>query len=134
MKPSRPRGHPWKKQKGNNKSLATVEPTQAPCPGPSHGQHYDSDNADGNSDTGALDTWDPHMGLKPSALDDCGSDANIDLVDNLPYGAECEVSDVMVDLIINLNDCDVQDIDWLPPREQQKLAARKTGMISFAST
>ena len=74
------------------------------------------------------------MGLKPSALDDCGSDANIDLVDDLPYGAEREVSDVMVDLMINLDDCDVQDMDWLPPREQQKLAARKTGMISFAST
>lgn len=47
------------------------------------------------------------MSLKPSALDDCRSDTDIDLVDDLPYGAEHEISSVMVNLMINLNDCDV---------------------------
>jgi hypothetical protein len=71
--------------------------------------------------------------LKPSALDDCGSDADVEIEESVPYGAESEVSGIMVDMMVGLNDCDAQDMDWLPPREQRKLNARKRGTISAAS-
>ena len=70
------------------------------------------------------------MGLKPSALNDQGSDADIEMEDDLPYGEDNELIGVMVDMMLDLDDCDVRDMEWLPPREQRKLAARKTGMFS----
>jgi hypothetical protein len=92
------------------------------------------DDADTSDDTGTLDEWDPHAGLKPSASDDRGSDADIELEDDLPYGADEDVRGAMLDLMIELEDSDARDTEWLPPREQQKLAARKTGDISFPSS
>jgi len=53
--------------------------------------------------------------------------------DNLPYGADTELSGTMVDMMVDLDDGNVQDSDWLPLKEQHKLDARKTGPISFAS-
>ena len=65
------------------------------------------DGADhSDNDTGALDKWDPHASLKPSALDDCGLDADVEMEADLPYKAESEVSSVMVDMMIGLDDCD----------------------------
>ena len=106
------------------KDQRPVEQAEAPCPGPSRDWPSDG-GADTDNDTGTLDAWDPHMGLKPSVLDDCGLDADIELEDDLPYGAEGEVSAVMVDMMVDLDDCDAWDINWLPPREQRKLAAKK---------
>jgi len=127
MKPTnRPRGRPRKKRKGKVKDLA--EQAQAPRPRPSCSQP--SDNADTDDDTGAPDVWDPHAGLKPSALDDCASDADVEMEGSVPYGAESEVSGVMVDMMAGLDDCDAQDMDWLPPREQRMLDARKRGTQS----
>jgi hypothetical protein len=73
------------------------------------------------------------MGLKPSALDDCASNADIEMENDLPYGEECEMSSTMINMMVDLNDCDTRDMDWLPLKEQRKIADRKTGMISFTS-
>jgi hypothetical protein len=124
---SYPQGHLQKRQKGNVKCLA--EQAQASSLGPFHDQPSDGAN-NTNDNTSMLDGWDPHMGLKPLALDDCGLDADIKMEDNLPYRAEDKVSSVMVDMMVNLNNGNAQDMDWLPPREKWKLAARKTGIIS----
>jgi hypothetical protein len=80
--------------------------------------------------TGAPESWDPHVGLKPSPQDDCASDADIKMEEDLPYGAVIEVSDVMVNMMVDLGD--THDLEWLPLTEQRKLAARKTGLISSA--
>ena len=101
--PTCPRGHPRKKRKGNDKR--PVEQAQVPCTGPPRNQPLDGANHSDN-DTGVLDKWDPHAGLKPLALDDCGSDANVEMEADLPYKAESEVSSVMVNMMIGLDDCD----------------------------
>jgi hypothetical protein len=71
--------------------------------------------------------------LKPSPLDDRASDADIEMEDDLPYGADIELSGTMVDMMVDLDDGDTRDSEWLPLREQRKLDARKTGLISFAA-
>ena len=86
---------------------------------------------DAESDTGTPDLWDPHAGLKPSELDGCASDADVELESELPPGGEEEMNAAMVDLMIDLEG-DERDEEWLPPREKRKLMARKKGMISFA--
>jgi hypothetical protein len=73
------------------------------------------------------------MGLKPLALDNCASDANIEVEDVLPYGAESEMNGKTIDIMADLNDCNMRDMDWLSLKEQRKSADRKTGMISFTS-
>jgi hypothetical protein len=40
-----------------------------------------------------------------------------EIEDNLPYGAEKEVNSVMVDMMVELGDCDDHDIEWLPAKE-----------------
>ena len=83
-----------------------------------------SDDGD-ESDTGPAALWDPHTGLKPSELDGEASDGDIDIKDDLPYGAAFEVNDAMIEMIIKLED--TRDSDWLPPAEQKKLAKLKKG-------
>ena len=87
---------------------------------------------DSESDTGAPDSWDPHAGLKPSKMDGCASDAEVEMEDELPPGGEEEVNAAMVELMIKLEGCDERDEEWLPPKEKRKVMARKKGMISFA--
>jgi hypothetical protein len=130
MKPTRPRGRPRKRRKGNDKRPVEQAP---PCPGPSRDRpSHDANDLD-DSDTGALDDWDPHAGLKPSALDECGSDVDVEMEDDLPYGEEDEIRGILVDMMVDLDDWDARDTEWLPPNEQRKLAARKTGRVSFTS-
>jgi hypothetical protein len=90
-------------------------------------------DTDTDDDIGTHELWDPHAGLKPSPLNDCASDANIKMEDDLPCGADTELNSAMVDMIIDLDDGDEQDLEWLPLRERSKLDARKTGLISFTS-
>jgi hypothetical protein len=127
--PSRPRGRPRKKRRGGHKRPA--EPS--PNPSPELSCDQPQDDADTDDDTGAPEEWDPHAGLKPSPFDNCGSDADIEFEDVLPYGAEQKISSIMVDMMVDLDDCDARDLEWLPPAEQRKLALRKTGMVNSAS-
>ena len=130
MKPQqkRPRGRPRKKRKVIEQGLAEeAQATQAPRP---RSSRRPSDGADTDDDTGAPELWDPRAGLKPSPFDDCASDADVEMEGDLPYGADIEISGIMVDMMADLDDSDARDLDWLPPKEQRKLGIRKTGMIS----
>jgi len=57
------------------------------------------------------------------------SEDEVDLEDDLPYGAATEVNNAMVDLIWELGDEDPRDDDWLPP----KMRRPAKGMISSTS-
>jgi hypothetical protein len=88
------------------------------------------DSGNESEDTGDRQDWDPHAGMKPSRQDGHASDDELDLEDDLPYGADIEVNGTMVDLMCELGDNDPRDVDWLPPKERQKLEQRVKGMIS----
>jgi len=80
-------------------------------------------------DTGDPTLWDPHVGMKPSELDDCASDGELELEDDLPYGGAIEVNDSMLDMMFDLHD----DNKWLPLREQIKVDARIKGKFACPS-
>jgi len=85
------------------------------------------DNDDVPSDTGDPKLWDPYAGLKPLKHDGCALDGEVEIKDDLPYGGAREVNGMMVDMMLDLGDYDDCDIEWLPPKEQRKLEARKKG-------
>jgi hypothetical protein len=85
------------------------------------------DDDDVPSDTGDPKLWDPHAGLKPSKHDGCASDGEVEIEDDLPYGGAREVNGAMVDMMLDLGNYDERDVEWLPPKEQRKLEARKKG-------
>ena len=68
--------------------------------------------------------------MKPSERDDCASDANIEMEDDLPPGGDKEVSTAMVNMMVDLEER--EDGEWLPPRLRKKIKARKIGIISSA--
>ena len=93
----------------------------------------DSDSNSESEDTGNRRSWDPHAGMKPSRRHGRMSDDEVDLEveDELPYGADTEVNSAMVDLLWELGDVDIddpRDVDWLPPKLRKKPGT--TGMIS----
>jgi len=53
---------------------------------------------------------------------------------DLPPGADEELSGGMVDMMFDLEGCNEQDMEWLPPKERRKREARQIGMISSTST
>jgi len=55
-------------------------------------------------------------GLKPLPLD-AEMDDEGEIKDDLPYGAEKEVNSVMVDMMVELGDCDKHDMEWLLAKE-----------------
>jgi hypothetical protein len=102
-----------------------------PSPSPSC-THPWGDVDDDDDDPIDSDAEDPkylrdiHTGLKPLPLDaamldvvtlDVEMDDEGEIEDNLPYGAEKEVNSVMVDMMVELGDCDDHDIEWLPAKE-----------------
>jgi hypothetical protein len=91
------------------------------------------EDSSNDSDFGDPELWDPHAGLKPSEADGCASDGNLESDDGLPYGAENEMNGAMVDMMVDMDEWDTRDAEWLPPNEQRKLAARKKGMSYCAS-
>ena len=50
--------------------------------------------------------------------------------DDLPSGGDKEVSTAMVNMMVDLEEH--EDGEWLPPRLQKKIKARKIGIISSA--
>jgi hypothetical protein len=98
------------------KKRAAWKQLHAPSPSPPYVQlsKADSINIDSESDIGMLDLWDPHASLKPSKLDGCALDADVEMKDNLPSRGDWEVSTFMVNMMVNLEERD--DGEWLPPR------------------
>ena len=74
----------------------------------------DGSNTDSESNTGALNLWDPHASLKPLVVDNQALDADIELEDDLPPRGDKKVSTSMVNMMDNLEEC--EDGEWLPPR------------------
>jgi hypothetical protein len=111
------------------------ERSQAPSPSPSRarpsGDVEGDDNDPFDSDAGVPKLWDPHAGLKPSEVDGQASDDEVEIEGDLPYGGDKEVNSMMVDMMVELGDCDEHDKEWLPEKERKKLDARKKGNVSF---
>jgi len=57
------------------------------------------------------------------------SEDEVDLEDDLPYGAATEVNNAMVDLIWELSNEDPHNNNWLPPKMHRPVK----GMISSTS-
>jgi hypothetical protein len=88
-----------------------------------------SDEEDDQSpNTGQPEEWKHRTCLKPSWLDGAELDGEVEIVEDLPYGAGQEVNTSMVDMMASLDDCDARDLEWLPLKEQRKLDERKKGM------
>jgi hypothetical protein len=88
-----------------------------------------SDEEDDQSpNTGQPKEWKHCTCLKPSWLDGAALDSEVEIIEDLPYGASQEVNTSMVDMMASLDDCDVCDLEWLPPKEQRKLDERKKGV------
>src|SRR6266851_7341532 len=102
------------------------ERSQAPSPRSSSTPSLKSVD-DNDSDTGNPKLWDPHAGMKPSKRDGHALDGEVEIEDNLPYGGAKEVNSAMVDMMLDLGDYDERDAEWLPPKEQRRLEARKKG-------
>jgi len=79
--------------------------------------------------TGDPTLWDPHAGMKPSKLDNCASNGELELEDELPYRGTIEVNDPMLNMMFDL--CD--DDKWLPLREQIKADTRIKGKFAHPS-
>ncbi len=65
--------------------------------------------------------------MKPSKCDGHASDGEVEIKDDLPYGGAKEVNSTMVDMMLDLGNYDECDAEWLPPKEQRRLEARKKG-------
>jgi len=89
------------------------------------------DDDDNTSDTGDPKLWDPYASLKPSQLDGHASDGKIEIKDNLLYRGAKELNGMMIDMMLNLGDYNEHNGEWLPPKEQKKLEARKKGSQCF---
>ena len=109
--------------------------SQVPSPSPSHahpsGDIDDDDDDPFDSDAGDPKLWDLHAGLKPSPLDEEASDGEDDIEGDLPYGGAKEVNSMMIDMMVELSDCDEGDMEWLPASQRKKVEARKKGIVSF---
>jgi len=78
----------------------------------------DEDSGNESKDTGNQWSWDLHAGMKLSCQHGHASDDEVDLEvkDDLPYGAATEVNSAMVELMWELGDDDPCDVDWLPAK------------------
>ena len=63
--------------------------------------------------------------MKPSEQDEEAFDGDVDVVDDLPYGAAFKLNNAMSIMIAKLEDN--RDFDWLPTEERKKLAMRQKG-------
>jgi len=88
-----------------------------------------SDSGNQSEDTGKRWNWDPHAGIKPLRRHGHALEDEVDLEDDLPYGAATKVNNTMVDLIWELSDEDPHNDNWLPP----KICRPAKGMISSTS-
>jgi len=67
----------------------------------------------------------PTQRFEALGMDGEASDGDVDIEDDLPYGAAFELNNAMIQMIIELEDA--RDLDWLPLAEQRKLAMRNKG-------
>jgi hypothetical protein len=101
-----------------------------PSPSPHRVRPLESsdDDEDDSSNTGNPKLWDAYAGMKPSWLDGCASDGEVEIEDDLPQGGAKELNGAMIDMMLDLGDYDERDNEWLLPKEWNKLEARKKGI------
>jgi hypothetical protein len=77
--------------------------------------------------------WDSNAGMKPTRSDSNASDGSSDVgdLDMLPEESDVEIQGAMVDLMVELEDCDPRDFEWLPPRERKRVVPKTIGVISL---
>src|SRR6266851_5881345 len=111
------------------------ERSQVPSPSPSRARPSgDVDNDDDNpfdSDAGDPKLWDLHVGLKPLLLDGETSDGEDNIEGNLPYRGAKEVNSTMINMMVELSNCDEGIMEWLPASERKRVEAKKKGIVSF---
>jgi hypothetical protein len=88
----------------------------------------DGDDKDDSSDTGNPRLWDAHASMKPSWLDGCALDDEVEIKDDLPHGGAKELNSMMIDMMLDLGNYNEHDNEWLSPKERIKLEARKKGI------
>ena len=107
------------------------QPSEVDCPV----EVVDIADEDDSDDFGNPESWNPHAGLKPSEVDGCASDGDLEpeSVDAFPYDTDDEVNGAMVDMMVDNDEWDMRDLEWLPQNAQRKLpvAARKKGKNYF---
>ena len=72
---------------------------------------------DVDEETGDPTLWDCHAGMKALQLDDCALDEELEMEDELPYGGANEVNSRMVNMLVDLEEHDAWDDEWLPLKE-----------------
>jgi len=87
----------------------------------------DEDCGNKSKDTRKQWSWDPHAGMKPLHQHGHRSDDEVDLEveDDLPYGAATEVNSGMVELMWDLDDDDPYDVNLLPPNMRKPESGTK---------
>ena len=88
--------------------------------------------SDNKSNTGNQRNWDPHVGMKPSCRYGHASDdkVNLEVEEELPYGANTKVNSAMLEFMWELSDDDLCNVNWLPPK---MCKPETTGVISSTS-
>ena len=76
-----------------------------------------------------LEVWDSNSGLKPLQSDGNESDDNIKVKNMLLDEVNKEIQGAMVDLMVELEDCDPWDFEWLPPKLQKRVVPKKIGTV-----
>ena len=113
--------------------------SQVPSPSPSYTRPWGDVNDNDDLILIDMDAEDPKLlqnlrrDLKLSLLDEAKSDAEAsdDIKGNLSYGGEKKVNSIMIDMIVEMDDYNECDMEWLPAKEQKKVKARKKGIVSF---
>jgi len=77
--------------------------------------------------------WDSESdtGMKPTQSGGYASDESMEVDDMLLEGADVGIQGAMADLIVELEDGDPRDFEWLPLKQRKKIVPKRTGMISF---
>jgi hypothetical protein len=81
------------------------------------------------------EVWDSDKGLKPAQSDSDALDDDVEVIDFLSEGEEdgMVIHSVMTNMVIELEDDDTRDFEWLPPKERKRTVPKKIGMITFTA-
>jgi hypothetical protein len=81
-----------------------------------------------------LEMWDSNAGLKPSQSDGYALDDSVEFDDLPEEGADFEIQNAMLNMMIELEDDDQFDFEWLPPKECKTIVPKEIGMIMIDFT
>lgn len=117
--PKRRRGRPPKKKRARTQA---VDDSKEPV-------SQTNDRSDSEDEDPEVRKWDPHSGLKPSALDGADSDDETPIRSEMTKKQMESFRDALMDVLVDEEEDDPRDQDWLTPAALRKLRARKTGEL-----